>query len=197
MRTPCARRTVRRAILDALTGEKGERAQCSFNRWVTSASRADKLEDWSAFATGLARHAACRSSAAIALALRMDDRKQRFIVDRDGGDGAAFYGWEVADAAALDALAARLEKRRRRRRARLARARGRALRDGSDRRSTIRSATGSRPSTAPSSPPMPFRPGRSISGFRTGPLGMGHVVLTVDNIDDAAAVLSGRARLSR
>jgi len=29
----------------------------------------------------------------------------------------------------------------------------------------------------------PFCPGRSISGFRTGPLGLGHVVLTVENID--------------
>ena len=29
----------------------------------------------------------------------------------------------------------------------------------------------------------PFRPGRSISGFRTGPLGLGHAVLTVENID--------------
>ena len=30
---------------------------------------------------------------------------------------------------------------------------------------------------------MPFKPGRSISGFRTGPLGLGHAVLTVENID--------------
>ncbi len=30
----------------------------------------------------------------------------------------------------------------------------------------------------------PFRPGRSISGFRTGALGMGHVVFHVKNIDD-------------
>ena len=29
----------------------------------------------------------------------------------------------------------------------------------------------------------PFVPGRAISGFRTGPLGMGHVVLNVDSID--------------
>src|SRR6202000_2002709 len=29
----------------------------------------------------------------------------------------------------------------------------------------------------------PFKPGRSISGFRTGPLGLGHAVLTVENID--------------
>ena len=29
----------------------------------------------------------------------------------------------------------------------------------------------------------PFRPGRAISGFRTGPLGMGHVVMNVERID--------------
>jgi 2,3-dihydroxybiphenyl 1,2-dioxygenase len=31
----------------------------------------------------------------------------------------------------------------------------------------------------------PFKPGRSISGFRTGPLGMGHAVLHVKDINDA------------
>ena len=30
----------------------------------------------------------------------------------------------------------------------------------------------------------PFKPGRAISGFRTGPLGMGHAVFHVKNIDD-------------
>ena len=44
------------------------------------------------------------------LAFRMDDRKQRVIVDNDGGEGVKFFGWEVADAAALDALGARLEQ---------------------------------------------------------------------------------------
>src|SRR5215831_2928514 len=29
----------------------------------------------------------------------------------------------------------------------------------------------------------PFAPGRSLSGFRTGPLGLGHVVLNVENVD--------------
>jgi 2,3-dihydroxybiphenyl 1,2-dioxygenase len=33
----------------------------------------------------------------------------------------------------------------------------------------------------------PFHPGRSISGFRAGPLGMGHAVLMVTNIDAALA----------
>src|SRR5207302_535406 len=30
----------------------------------------------------------------------------------------------------------------------------------------------------------PFRPGRSISGFRTGALGMGHAVLTAERLDE-------------
>jgi 2,3-dihydroxybiphenyl 1,2-dioxygenase len=30
----------------------------------------------------------------------------------------------------------------------------------------------------------PFKPGRSISGFRTGPLGMGHAVLTTARLDE-------------
>jgi 2,3-dihydroxybiphenyl 1,2-dioxygenase len=30
----------------------------------------------------------------------------------------------------------------------------------------------------------PFKPGRSISGFRTGPLGMGHAVLTTERLDE-------------
>ena len=33
----------------------------------------------------------------------------------------------------------------------------------------------------------PFSPGRSISGFRTGALGIGHVVLTVENITPVMA----------
>jgi hypothetical protein len=38
------------------------------------------------------------------LAFRMDDRKQRVVVHEDGGEGPAFYGWEVDGAAALDAM---------------------------------------------------------------------------------------------
>ena len=42
-------------------------------------------------------------------AFRMDDRRQRLIVDRALAEGERVFGWEVADAAALDALAAKLE----------------------------------------------------------------------------------------
>ena len=70
--------------------------------------RANNLEDWAAYGAnflGLQRIDKSRSS----MAFRMDDRKQRLVVDADGGQGISFFGWEVADAAALDALAARLE----------------------------------------------------------------------------------------
>ena len=43
------------------------------------------------------------------LALRMDDRKQRVVIQADESEGPSFDGWEVADATTLDALAARLE----------------------------------------------------------------------------------------
>src|SRR6478735_4076945 len=70
--------------------------------------RAKSLDDWGDYGTkllGLQRVDKSVSS----LAFRMDDRKQRIIVDQDGGAGVGFFGWEVADAAALDALGAKLE----------------------------------------------------------------------------------------
>ena len=46
-----------------------------------------------------------------ALRFRMDDRAQRLTVLPSDRGGLAHAGWEVADAAALQALAARLESR--------------------------------------------------------------------------------------
>ena len=69
--------------------------------------RAKDLGDWASYGAnllGLQRIDKSRST----MAFRMDDRKQRIIVDADGGEGIGFFGWEVADAAALDAMAARL-----------------------------------------------------------------------------------------
>src|SRR5262245_65759937 len=71
--------------------------------------RAKSLEDWTSFGTRfLGMQLVDKSSKS--LALRMDDRKQRVVVNEDGGEGVAFFGWEVADAATLDEFAARLEK---------------------------------------------------------------------------------------
>src|SRR5262252_9425130 len=143
--------------------------------------RTRNLEDWTAYGTRFLGMQLVDKSRGT-LALRMDDRKQRVIVHTDENEGPSFYGWEVADAAALDALAAHLE------RSGVKVVRGsRALAD--ERRvkdlivfsdpigNRLEAFHGAEVATDA------FKPGRSISGFRTGPLGMGHAVLTAARLD--------------
>ena len=143
--------------------------------------RAKALDDWASYGTrllGLQRIDRSRSS----LAFRMDDRKQRIVIDADGGEGIGFFGWEVQDAEALEVLAARLEQNG------VSVARGsRALADERRVKDLIvfSDPIGSRIEVfhGPETTTEPFMPGRSISGFRTGPLGMGHVVMNVENVE--------------
>ncbi|MEI8150233.1 MAG: VOC family protein [Hyphomicrobiales bacterium] len=143
--------------------------------------RAKDLGDWSSYGTGLLglqRIDRSRTS----LAFRMDDRKQRIVVDADGGEGIGFFGWELSDASALEAVAARLEA------AGVQVARGsRALADERRVRDLIvlQDPVGNRLELfhGAETAPEPFQPGRAISGFRTGPLGLGHVVMHVDNTE--------------
>ncbi|QWG12176.1 VOC family protein [Bradyrhizobium sediminis] len=139
------------------------------------------LDDWRQFGTGLVGLQAVERGNSL-LAFRMDDRKQRIVIDRAMPEGAHFFGWEVADAVDLDALAARLEK------AGVAvTAEPQALADARRVRGLISFSdpSGNRLEAfyGAETDDTPFRPGRSISGFRTGPLGLGHAVLTVENID--------------
>jgi len=139
------------------------------------------LDDWRQFGTGLVGLQAVERSPSL-LAFRMDDRKQRIVIDRSMPDGARFFGWEVADAAALDTLAARLEQ------AEVdVTAEPQALADARRVHGLIsfRDPAGNRLEAfyGAEIDETPFSPGRSISGFRTGPLGLGHAVLTVENID--------------
>jgi len=71
--------------------------------------RAKSLEDWTNFGTRFLGMQLLERTGKN-LALRMDDRKQRVVVSEDGGEGVAFFGWEVADAAALNAFDARLQQ---------------------------------------------------------------------------------------
>jgi len=144
--------------------------------------RTNKLDDWASYATGFLGMQLVDKSRGT-LALRMDDRKQRVIIHTDEDEGPSFYGWEVADAAALDQLAAHLEK------SGVKVARGsRALADerrakdlivfGDPIGNRLEVFHGAEVTTEP------FQPGRSISGFRTGPLGMGHAVLTAERLEE-------------
>src|SRR5215813_1316133 len=71
-------------------------------------ARAKDLGDWASYGPGLLGLQRVDKSRST-IAFRMDDRKQRIIVNADGGQGIDVFGWEVTDAAALGALAARLE----------------------------------------------------------------------------------------
>jgi 2,3-dihydroxybiphenyl 1,2-dioxygenase len=140
--------------------------------------RAKDLGDWACYGSGLLGLQRVDKSRST-LAFRMDDRKQRLIVDADGGEGVGFFGWEAADAAALEGLAAHLDN------SGIKVARGaRALAD--ERHVTdlivFSDPLGNRLEIfhGAEAATEPFKPGRSISGFRTGPLGLGHVVLNVD-----------------
>src|ERR1700710_2515323 len=139
------------------------------------------LDGWRQFGTALVGLQAVEKSASL-LAFRMDDRKQRIVIDRAMPDGARFFGWEVADAADLDALAARLEKHQVHVTAE-PQALGDARRVGG--LISFRDPAGNRLEAfyGAEIDETPFSPGRSISGFRTGPLGIGHAVLTVESID--------------
>ena len=140
--------------------------------------RAKALDEWASYGCGLLglqRVDKTRST----LAFRMDDRKQRIIVNADGGEGIGVYGWEVADAAALDTLAARLEGAG----SKVTRG-ARAIADERLVKDVIicHDPLGNRLEIfhGAETATDPFVPGRSMSGFRTGPLGLGHVVFNVE-----------------
>jgi 2,3-dihydroxybiphenyl 1,2-dioxygenase len=138
------------------------------------------LDDWRQFGTGLVGLQAVERGNSL-LAFRMDDRKQRIVIDRAMPEGARFFGWEVADAAALDALAARLDAA-----GVEVSAEPQTLADTRRVRALIsfRDPAGNRLEAfyGAEVDDTPFSPGRSISGFRTGPLGLGHAVLTVEKL---------------
>ncbi len=146
--------------------------------------RAKDVDEWAAYGTRFLGMQLIERSRGT-LALRMDDRKQRVIVNAEEGEGVSFYGWEVADAAALEALAAHLQKSR----VKIARG-ARALADERRVKDLIvfNDPAGNRLEAfhGAETTTEPFKPGRSISGFRTGPLGMGHAVLTAERLDAVA-----------
>lgn len=136
---------------------------------------------WMDFATGLLGMQAADRDAR-GFALRTDARAGRLFVERGGTEQVRAMGWEVADADALDALAARLTNA------------GHGARAGTGLEAEQRRVAALLIAHDPAGNRLeffhdaedavaPFAPGRAISGFRTGALGLGHVVLTARSLD--------------
>ena len=151
------------------------------NAFGYASLRSDKLDDWADYgAKFLGLQLVERTSSA--LKFRMDDRKQRIVISREPEAENAF-GWEVEDAAALDAVAGRLEAANvpvERLPAAIAGLRG--VKEGIRFRDPA--GTSLEAFYGPEIADAPFAPGRILSGFRTGTLGMGHVVLHVKSVED-------------
>lgn len=143
--------------------------------------RSDRLDDWAGFAAGLLGMQKIDGGGK-SLAFRMDDQAQRLVVSDEPGETLAFLGFEVSERADLDHYAARLD------------AAGVTVHSGdtalADRRLVgdliwFEDPMGNRVELihAPMIASDPFVSGRPIDGFRTGPLGMGHAVLHVQDIE--------------
>lgn len=140
-------------------------------------------DDWRSFATRLLGMQETDHGGSVC-SFRMDDRQQRLIVTGEAGDrgGPGFLGWEAADAAAMERVAARLD------------AAGVRVQHGSRALAARRHVAelicfddpvGNRLEVFHGAElaAEPFKPFRPISGFHTGAQGMGHAVLNVERVE--------------
>ena len=141
----------------------------------------DKIEDWSDYSQKyLGMQKVDRGKGT--LSFRMDDQKQRLAITGDTGDSLAFVGWEVEKKEDLQTYAAKLENNN------VPVTLGKS--SYSDKRFVedlihFNDPQGNRIELvfSPMKDNDPFKPARPISGFKTGALGMGHVVLHVKDFD--------------
>lgn len=145
------------------------------------AVRSSRLDDWAAYGEKFLGLQLVEKTASL-LRFRMDDRQQRIVVSTEEVSPTTF-AFETADAAALDALAARLEGVRTQVTQLsgpecTARRIAGGIRFADPAGNRLEACHGAEATDAP------FVPGRSIAGFRTGTLGMGHAVLHVERMED-------------
>lgn len=141
------------------------------------------LGAWQEFATQVLGLEAARPSADGPLYLRLDECHHRFLVYEGGKDDIAFAGWEVDDERALGALGEQLAKA------------GTKVTAGTADEARERRVAGLLRFEDPSGIggelyygllqtfERPFHSPRPISGFVTGDQGLGHIVLSVDDME--------------
>lgn len=143
--------------------------------------RSDKLTDWAHFSTtqlGMSQ----LDNAGKNISFKMDDYKQRFVVTDEPGETLAFLGWEVESSTDLIEFAAAVEL--------TGTPVNVASRSLCDRRFVSEMILFDDPNgnrvelfVDPMIDTDPFKPGRPVSGFKTGPYGMGHAVLHAQDVD--------------
>ncbi len=114
------------------------------------------------------------------LYFRVDERHHRFALVESASESIAYFGWETRHAKDFEEMVRRVEAAGRK--VKRGDAAGRALRHVED------YAAFADPNGFPlelfwgaEADPEPLFPGRPISGFRTGDLGLGHAVLSCDD----------------
>ena len=138
-------------------------------------------DEWAKFANTILGMQQVDTSRAMQ-SFRMDSHQQRLVVTKDKHEGLAFMGWEVASRSALETIADTLSNA-----GIEVTLEGTALADQRQVAQLIsfNDPEGNRNEVfyQPTISSESFDPGRPISGFKTGPLGMGHVVLHVKDIE--------------
>ena len=138
-------------------------------------------DEWAAFATKILGMQLIDKGGDTSI-FRMDNQAQRLFVSEEKDESIACIGWEVETKASLGAFGIHLE------------ANGVEVFHGSQSLASQRQVAdllwfidpaGFRVELVwkPEETLEQFVPGRPIEGFKTGPLGMGHAVLYVANID--------------
>ncbi len=130
---------------------------------------------WIAFAEEVLGLRATETEDGLVL-LRMDERAYRIAVHPGNRDGLAYLGWELPNVPALERAADELTQQ------------GVTFERGTEDECARRQVRGLLRFVDPAGSPLelfcgqrfnstPFLPTRPVSGFLTGPLGMGHVVI--------------------
>lgn len=139
------------------------------------------LGEWERFATEVLGLQVAGKAPDGSLYLRMDENHHRFILQPGDADDVAFIGWEVADQHALRELADQLRND------------GVEVTAGTPAEVQLRGVVELLKFKDPSGIPAeayfgplmdyvnPFKSPRSLSGFETGTMGLGHIVIRVDD----------------
>jgi 3,4-dihydroxy-9,10-secoandrosta-1,3,5(10)-triene-9,17-dione 4,5-dioxygenase len=143
---------------------------------------AEDLDAWRDFARDLGTMVV-DSGDDESFAMKIDDRPHRVVVQRsDGGEGLAFSGWELPDATALHQAAAELESE------------GFTVEQSTDEERDARKVRGLIRTTDPAGTTVElfwgavldherFVSPTGVSGFVTGDMGLGHIVLGVPDVE--------------